>query len=161
MNLDKKKELETIKNRLSKAYSMTIEDQKKWTKKIRELEITAAKLEDCIGEHFIDEEGIKILISANKELSEKLSEQRWGEGIKKYFDENPKVNELLNKACKDVDEAFRTKSYTVLKLRLEKYKEIFKFVEKTYGDTKTFGARELTQDESKKVEKDLKQVGWV
>lgn len=161
MNLDKKRELETIKNRLSKAYSMTIQDQKKWTKKIRELEITAANLEASIGEHFKDQEGIKLLISANKELSEKLSEERWGDGIKKYFDENPKVNEFLNKACKDVDDAFMIRSYTVLKLRLEKYKEAFKFVEKTYADTKTTGARELTQDESKKVDKDLKQIGWV
>lgn len=158
---EKEKELEIIKNRLLKAYSMTIEDQKKWSKKIKELEAIAAKLEDSIGQHFIDEEGIKFLISANKELSEKLSEQRWGDGIKKYFDQNPDVNELLNKVCMDVDDAFRIRSYTVLKLRLEKYKEAFKFVEKTYGDTKTFGARELTSDESKKIDKDLKQIGWV
>lgn len=161
MILNNKNELEIIKNRLSKAYSMTMAEQKKWSKKIKELEITAANLEEGIGEHFKDEEGIKLLISVNKALSEKLSEERWGDGIKKYFDENPKVNELLNKTCKDVDDAFRIRSYTVLKLKLEKYKEVFKFVEKTYGDTKALGARELTPDESKKIDKDLKQIGWV
>jgi len=161
LNLDKKSELEIIKNRLQKAYSMTIKEQKKWSKKIKELEVLSVKLEAGIGKHFLDEEGVKFLISANKEISRELSEQRWGDGIGKYFEENPEVNELLDRACCDIDYAFRIRSFTVLKLKLEKYKEAFKFVEKTYGDTKTLGIRELTPDESKKVDKDLEQIGWL
>lgn len=160
MILDAKKELEIIKNRLEKAYSMTIEEQKKWLKQIQELEILAAKLEEDIGGGFNVEDGVKLLIAANKELSNELSSQRWGAGIEKYFDENREVTGLLDKACDDVDQAFRIKSSTVLKLRIEKYKDAFKFVEKTYADTKTSGLREMTPDEVKKIDKDLEQLGW-
>ncbi|APM39891.1 hypothetical protein [Clostridium kluyveri] len=158
--MKEKNELEIIKKRLQKAYSMTIREQKKWSKKIKELEVLSVKLEKSTGKHFLDEEGVKLLISANKEISRELSEERWGDGIGKYFEENPEVNELLE-ACSDIDYAFRIRSFTVLKLKIEKYKEAFKFVEKTYGDTKTLGIRELTPDESKKVDKDLEQIGWL
>ena len=161
MNLDKKKELEIIKNRLEKAYSMTIEDQKKWYRKINELETEAVKLEADLDFDFSDDDGINLLIAANKELSKELSEQRWGAGIEKYFTENPKVRELLDKACDDVDKAFRTKSLTVLILKIDKYKEAYKFVDKTYADSMIYGFRELTADESKKVNEDLEQIGWV
>lgn len=159
--LDKEKELGIIKNRLQKAYSMTIEDQKKWYRKINELESDAARLEGELDVDFSDDDGVKLLIAANKELSKELSEQRWGAGIEKFFAENPKARELLDKACDDVDLAFRTKSLTVLILKLDKYKEAYKFVEKTYADSMTYGFRELTADESKKVNKDLEQIGWV
>lgn len=160
MSSDKKKELETIKNRLQKAYSMTIQEQKKWEKEINQLEALAAKLEGEIDQRFNDEYGIKLLIEANKELSNTLCEQRWGVGIAKYFDDNPKVYEIIDKACDDVDHAFRIKSSTVLKLRLEKYKAAYKFVEKTYADIKTLGYRKLTEDENKQIDKDFEQIGW-
>ena len=159
--MGKKNELEIIKNRLQKAYSMTIEDQKKWSRKINELEIEAARLEADLGIDFSDDDGVKLLIIANKELSKELSEQRWGAGIEKYLAENSKVRELLDKSCNDVDQAFTTKSLTVLILKIDKYKEAYKFVEKTYADSMTYGFRELTADESKKVDKDLEQIGWV
>ena len=161
MNLDKKEELELVKSRLLKAYSMTIKEQKKWSKKIDELEILASKLEESIGEPFSDEEGVKLLVAANRKLSMELSKQRWGGNIEKYFKDNPKINELLDKTCRDVDQGFRVKSITVLKLKIEKYKEVFKFVEKTYADTKTLGLRELTPDESKRAHNDLQQISWI
>ncbi|WP_333861603.1 hypothetical protein [Clostridium sp.] len=105
--MKEKNELEIIKSRLQKAYSMTIKEQKKWSKKIKELEVLSVKLEKSTGKHFLDEEGVKLLISANKEISRELSEERWGDGIGKYFEENPEVNELLDKACSDIDYAFR------------------------------------------------------
>lgn len=158
---EKKKELELIKNRLTNAYSMTIEEQKKWIRKIKELEVNAAMLEKAIGEAFSDKEGINLLITANHELSRELSEHRWGKGMSEYLDENPKVNELLNKACEDVDKAFNIKSMIVLKIKIENYKKVFKFVEKTYADIKIKGFRELTPDENKKADKDLEQIGWL
>lgn len=161
MVLDKKNELEIVKRRLQKAYSMTNEDKKKWSKKIRELEVLSGKLEQAIGIRFTENKAVKLLIAANKELSMELAEDRWGEEIKKYFDDNPKVSELLDKACNDIDEAFKIKSMTVLKLKIEKYKEAFKFIEKTYAETKALGCRELTQDEEMKVNKDLEQIGWL
>lgn len=161
MDLSKKNELETVKSRLKKAYSMTNEEQKKWAKKIKELELLSVKLEQTCGIRFVDDKAFKLLIEANKELSKELSEQRWGKGIEKYFEDNPKVSELLDKACSDVDEAFKIKSMTVLKLKIEKYKEAYKFAEKTYAETKTLGCRELTPDEEMKVNRDLEQIGWL
>ena len=160
MILDKKNELEIIKIRLQKAYSMTIEEQKKWRKKIHELETATAKLEESIGEHFSDEEGIELLINANKELSIELSEKRWKADINKILEQNPKVNEMLNTACDEVDRAFGIKSIEVFKLKIDNYKKAFFFIEKSYADSFSLGVRELTPDEGKEINKDLDQIGW-
>lgn len=160
MVLDKKNELELIKNRLQKAYSMTIEEQKKWFKKIQELEEQTARLERELGYTFSEEEGIKLLINANKELSIELSKQRWKADIDNYLEKNTKVKELLDLACEEVDRGFKTKSITVLSLKVLEYKKALKFVEKTYEDNFTLGIRELTSDENKVINERLEQIGW-
>lgn len=161
VNLNKKSEFEIIKSRLQKAYSMTLDEQKKWSKKIKELESQAATIESELGMSFNDDDGIKLLIKANKELSIKLTEYRWGADISKFLEENPKVKEVLDTACDEVDRAFGIKSMEVLKLKIDDYKKAFIFVEKSFAATCTLGLRELTLDESQAANRELNQIGWM
>lgn len=161
MILDDKKGLETIKNRLQKAYSMTTKEQKRWTKQIKELEAQAARLDEEAGDPFSDDKGLDLLIKANKELSKELLEEAWGDGINEFLKDNQSVNDILNKACDYMNKAFDIKSMTVIRLRIEKYKDAFRFIEKTYSASKTLGFRELTTDEEKEEEKNIEQIGWL
>lgn len=140
---------------------MTIGDQKRWSKKIKELESKAAELEMQAGDQFSYDECFNLLINANKELSLELSEKKWGKGIDEFLKDNSKVNEVLNRACDDLDRAFDIKSITVIKLRIKKYKEAYKFVEMAYSEARTSGFRELTADEINEEDKNLEQIGWI
>lgn len=146
------KQLEQIKQRLKKAYSLPKEEQAKWQKQIRELEQQAAKLQSLLGV-FDEDKALELLIKINKEIAIATAERRYGhnDDFKKFLKDNPQLDEKWETAMDSVNKAYKLKDWSYYETCIAKYRETFLEIDKLYAQTMTTGFRELTEEEAKQL----------
>jgi hypothetical protein len=146
------KQLEHIKERLQKAYSLPRSEQIKWQKQIQELERQAAKLQSMLGV-FDEDKALKLLVRTNKEIAIVTAERRYGytDDFKKFLRDNPHLDEKWEDAMQSVDKAYKLKDWNYYEKCIAKYKDTFLEIDKLYAQAMTTGFRELTHEEAQQL----------
>jgi len=144
--MTKQQQIEHIKARLRKAYSLPVEEQKKWQKQIRELEEELARLQ---GNIFDENKAIELLNQANKDILKTCAERRYGGDFYQFLNENPAVWEHIDQALFEIDRAFKLKDMEAYKKAIVNYIAAFTKVEELYQQSRETGFRELLSSEEK------------
>lgn len=146
------KQLEQIKQRLKKAYSLPKSEQIKWQKQIRDLENQAAKLQSMLG-IFDEEKAMEILLKTSREIVITTTERRYGNAndFKNFLGDNPQLDEKWQAAMSNVIRAFRIKDWSYYETCIAKYKETSLEIDKLYAQAMTTGFRELTEEEYRQL----------
>lgn len=144
--MTREQQIEHIKARLRKAYSLPVEEQKKWQKQIRELEEELARLQ---GNIFDENKAIELLNQANKDILKTCAERRYGGDFYQFLKDNPTVWEHIDQALLEIDRAYKLKDMAAFKEAIVHYITAFTKVEELYQQSKTMGFRELLPSEDK------------
>jgi hypothetical protein len=145
------KQLEQIKQRLKKAYSLPKSEQIKWQKQIRELEQQAAKLQSILG-IFDEDKAVDLLVQTNREIVAQVTgKYGYDDNFKKFLQDNPQLEEKLSVAEDNVSKAYKLKDWSYYETCIAKYRETFLEIDKLYTQAMTTGFRELTEEESKQL----------
>ncbi len=145
--MTREQQIEHIKARLKKAYSLPLSEQIKWQKQIRELEQQLARLQSSIS--FDENKAIELLNQANKEILRACAEKRYGGDFYQFLNDNPEVANYIDTALLEIDRAYKLKDMDAFKQAIEQYKAAFVKVEELYQQAKTTGFRELLPSEEK------------
>lgn len=128
---DKIKQLEHLKSRLKKAYSLPKSEQQKWKKEIEKIENEIAKLENELG-IFTPEKAEKLLLNTVKQIAEKLA---WPEiDLDKFFEKHPTLRDREKEAEKKVDNAFKHGGLTALQTALSEYVKVMMDINSVIND---------------------------
>ena len=144
--MTKQQQIEHIKARLKKAYSLPLSEQIKWKKQIQELEQQLARLQGSI---FDENKAIELLNQANKDILKACAEKRYGGDFYQFLNDNPEVANFIDTALLEIDRAFKLKDMDAFKQAIEQYKEAFIKVEELYQQSQETGFRELLPSEEK------------
>lgn len=146
------KQLEQIKQRLKKAYSLPKSEQIKWQKQIQELEAQAAKLQKALG-IFDEEKALELLLKTDREIAIATVERRYGytDDFRNFLKDNPSIAEKWDKSMKDVSKAYKLRDWGFFEECVKRYKTVSLEVDKLYTQAMTTGFRELTEEESKQL----------
>lgn len=130
-----KKQLELLKSRLKKAYSLPFEVQEKWKDEIEKLEQKANILRTKLGITFDEDKASEMLINTNKEII-KLLKGNYGNGeFNKFLDNNKEAEKLWNETD-EINVAFKLKDRDYFKECLKKYKENILKVDEMYATSR-------------------------
>lgn len=128
---DKIKQLEHLKSRLKKAYSLPKSEQQKWKKEIEKIENEIAKLENELG-IFTPEKAEKLLLNTVKEIAEKLC---WKDlNLQEVYKKHPFLKEKEEEAEKRVDNAFKQGCLTALQNALNEYVQVILEINSVVND---------------------------
>ncbi len=145
------KQLEQIKQRLKKAYSLPKSEQIKWQKQIQELEAQAAKLQKALG-IFDEEKAVDLLVQTNREIAAQVTgKYGYDDNFKKFLQDNPQLEEKLSVAEDNVSKAYKLRDWAYFQECVAKYKETFLEIDKLYTQAMLTGFRELTEEENKQL----------
>ena len=146
------KQLEQIKQRLKKAYSLPKSEQIKWQAQIRELENQAAKLQSKLG-IFDEEKALELLVKTDKEIAMATAERRYGytDSFQKFLRDNPQLDKKWEDAMEAINRAYKLKDWHCYTKSVVKYKETFLEIDKLYTQAMLTGFRELTEEENKQL----------
>lgn len=141
------KQLEQIKQRLQKAYSLPKSEQIKWQKQIRELEQQAAKLQSILG-IFDEDKAVDLLVQTNREIVAQVTgKYGYDDNFKKFLQDNPQLEEKLSVAEDNVSKAYKLKDWEYFQECITKYKETILEIDRLYTQEMTTGFRELVEEE--------------
>jgi len=128
---DKIKQLEHLKSRLKKAYSLPKSEQQKWKKEIEKIENQIAKLESELG-IFTPEKAEKLLLNTVKQIAEKLC---WKDlNLQEVYKKHPFLKEKEEEAEKRVDNAFKQGCLTALQNALNEYVQVILEINSVVND---------------------------
>lgn len=145
--MTRKQQIEHIKARLKKAYSLPLSEQIKWKKEIQKLEAELARLQGNIA--FDENKAFELLNQANKEILRICAEKRYGGDFYQFMRDNPAVTQYLDEALNAIDNTFKQKDMEGFKRAIEQYKAAFIKIEELYQQSRTMGFRELLPSEEK------------
>jgi len=141
------KQLEQIKQRLKKAYSLPKSEQIKWQKQIRELEQQAAKLQSILG-IFDEDKAVDLLVQTNREIAAQVTgKYGYDDNFQKFLQDNPQLEEKLSVAEDNVSKAYKLKDWEYFQECITKYKETILEIDRLYTQEMTTGFRELVEEE--------------
>ena len=120
-----KKQLELLKSRLKKAYSLPFEVQEKWKDEIEKLEQKANILRTKLGITFDEDKASEMLINTNKEIIKLLKGNYGNKEAEKLWNETDEINV-----------AFKLKDRDYFKECLKKYKENILKVDEMYATSR-------------------------
>lgn len=141
------KQLEQIKQRLKKAYSLPKSEQIKWQKQIRELEQQAAKLQSILG-IFDEDKAVDLLVQTNREIAAQVTgKYGYDDNFKKFLQDNPQLEEKLSVAEDNVSKAYKLRDWAYFQECITKYKETMLEIDRLYTQEMTTGFRELVEEE--------------
>ena len=141
------KQLEQIKQRLKKAYSLPKSEQIKWQKQIRELEQQAAKLQSILG-IFDEDKAVDLLVQTNREIAAQVTgKYGYDDSFKKFLKDNPQLDEKWETAEDNVSKAYKLRDWAYFQECITKYKETILGIDRLYTQEMTTGFRELTKEE--------------
>lgn len=141
------KQLEQIKQRLKKAYSLPKSEQIKWQKQIRELEQQAAKLQSILG-IFDEDKAVDLLVQTNREIAAQVTgKYGYDDNFQKFLQDNPQLEEKLSVAEDNVSKAYKLRDWAYFQECVAKYKETILEIDRLYTQEMTTGFRELVEEE--------------
>lgn len=141
------KQLEQIKQRLKKAYSLPKSEQIKWQKQIRELEQQAAKLQSILG-IFDEDKAVDLLVQTNREIAAQITgKYGYDDNFKKFLQDNPQLEEKLSVAEDNISKAYKLRDWAYFQECVAKYKETILKIDRLYTQKMTTGFRELVEEE--------------
>lgn len=146
--MTREQQIEHIKARLKKAYSLPLSEQIKWKKQIRELEQQLARLQGSTSS-FDEQQAIELLNQANKDILKTCAERRYGGDFYQFLKDNPTVWEHIDQALLEIDRAFKLKDMQAFKKAIVQYIAAFTKVEELYRQSRETGFRELLPSEEK------------
>ncbi|WP_026486823.1 hypothetical protein [Caldanaerobius polysaccharolyticus] len=118
---DKIKQLEHLKSRLKKAYSLPFAEQQKWQKQIKELEDQVSTLERELG-LFSEDKAINLMTAAMY----KVAELAWDDfNLLGFFKKHPDIEQRYTNAEDKVNQAFKTGGISYFEKALQEYIDIF------------------------------------
>jgi len=141
------KQLEQIKQRLKKAYSLPKSEQIKWQKQVRELEQQVAKLQSILG-IFDEDKAVVLLVQTNREIAAQVTAKYgYDDNFKKFLQDNPQLEEKLSVAEDNVSKAYKLRDWGYFHECVAKYKETMLEIDRLYTQEMTTGFRELVEEE--------------
>jgi len=141
------KQLEQIKQRLKKAYSLPKSEQIKWQKQVRELEQQVAKLQSILG-IFDEDKAVVLLVQTNREIAAQVTAKYgYDDNFKKFLQDNPQLEEKLSVAEDNVSKAYKLRDWGYFQECVAKYKETMLEIDRLYTQEMTTGFRELVEEE--------------
>lgn len=135
-------DLYKVRQRLSKAYSLPEEEQKKFQWKILELEQQARTLSG-----FDDREAVRKLIRVNRELAMILAEKRYNNKFSKFLNENKEVSKKFDNSMLDLDKFYGLGDWNKFSDSISNYKETVIEIMKLFSQVSEIGFRELVDSE--------------
>lgn len=148
--MTKQQQIEHIKARLKKAYSLPLSEQIKWKKQIQQLEQELARLQGSIS--FDENKAIELLNQANKDILKTCAERRYGGDFYQFLKDNPTVWAHIDQALLEIDRAFKLKDMQAFKKAIVQYIAAFTKVEELYRQSRETGFRELLPSEEKELQ---------
>lgn len=119
---NKIKQLEYLKSRLKKAYSLPLSEQQKWKKQIEELENEISQIENELG-IYTQEKAEKLLLQAIEKLATSLI---WPDvDFDEFFAKYPELGKRQKEAEQKVNTTFKTGGLTVFEKALKDYIDIY------------------------------------
>ena len=129
--LEVKKQLELLKKRLKKAYSLPLSVQEKWQEEIEKLENQANILRTKLGIGFDEDKAVEMLIDTNRKIAMTIIGDYGSGNFNKFLNSNSEANKLWNETL-EIDIAYKLKDIEYFNKCLEKYKNDILAIDKMY-----------------------------
>lgn len=126
-----KKQLELLKKRLKKAYSLPLSVQEKWQEEIEKLENQANILRTKLGIGFDEDKAVEMLIDTNRKIAMTIIGDYGSGNFNKFLNSNSEANKLWNETL-EIDIAYKLKDIEYFNKCLEKYKNDILAIDKMY-----------------------------
>lgn len=123
-------QLATIKARLKKAYSLSLDEQIRWERQIEELENKVTELE---GQKMFDEEmAFEMLRRFYSELNDICNEKGYGDDFFNFIRRNHELNEKFAGSFEAMDRAFKDRDMKSIRQAMLQCKNVFEEIEEKY-----------------------------
>ncbi|MEW8997916.1 MAG: hypothetical protein AB2462_08945 [Thermoanaerobacter sp.] len=130
---NKIKQLEYLKSRLKKAYSLPLSEQQKWKKQIEELENEISQIENELG-IYTQDKALKLLMQAIQKLSASLAWE--GINFNEFFTKYPELGKKQKEAETKVEKVFKTGGLTVFEKALKDYIDVYIEINSVFNSKK-------------------------